>query len=41
MNLAYLVGVNRCDWDRFDLVAPAAGDDEHFSFVLEPVSAAK
>ena len=41
MNLAHLVGVNSRDWDRFDPVTFTAGDDEHFSLVLEPVSAAK
>ena len=36
MDFAHLIGVNGRDWDRFDRVSFAAGDDEHFSFVIEP-----
>ena len=41
MNLAHLIGVNGGNWDRLDLVAFAAGDDEHFRFVIETVPAAE
>ena len=41
MDLAHLIGVNGSNWDGLDLVAFAAGDDEHFRFVIETVPAAK
>src|SRR5437773_11577525 len=41
MNLAHLIGVNGRNWDGFDPVTFAAGDDEHFGFVIETVPAAK
>jgi hypothetical protein len=40
-NLTHLIGVNSRDWDRFNPVAFAAGDDERFGVVIESVSAAK
>ena len=41
MNLTNLIGVNDGNWDGFDPVTFAAGDDEHFRFVIESVPAAK
>ena len=40
-NVAHFVGVNSCDRDGFDLIAFAAGNHEHFSFVIETLPAAK
>jgi hypothetical protein len=41
MNLAHLISVNCRDWDGFDPVTFAAGDYEHFSFVIESMAATK
>ncbi len=40
MDLTHLIGVNGCNRDRLDLVACAAGDDEHFGLIIESMSAA-
>ena len=41
MNLAHLIGVNGANRNGFDPVTLAAGDDEHFSFIIEAVRTAK
>jgi hypothetical protein len=41
MNLTDLIGVNSRDWNSFDPIACAAGDDECFGVVIESLPATK
>src|SRR6266536_6301123 len=40
-DVAHFVGIDGRDGNRFDSIALAAGNDEHFSFVIETLHAAK
>jgi hypothetical protein len=40
MDAADFVGVNGGDGDRLNAAAFAAGDDQHFGFVVEAIGAA-